>query len=175
MADNKQRKIFLVDDDSSHNQMLKDHLTSKLNVNITTFSTGEDCLGNLDQQPSVVVLDYYLDGDRKGAQNGLEVLKKIKSRSPEVEVIMLSGQDKIDIAVETMKHGAFDYVIKNASAFLRTQNVLLNIFKNFKLRDNLKAYKFATWLLAAAIVVIIIVAIVLVKTGVAAKYPGFVG
>ncbi len=173
MADNKQRKVFLVDDDGSHSQMLKDHLASKLNVSITSFSTGEDCLNNLDQQPSVVVLDYYLDGEKKGAQSGLEILKQIKSRNPQVEVIMLSGQDKIEVAVETMKNGAFDYVIKNPSAFLRTQNVILNIFKNFKLQENLNAYKLAVIFLSVAIVAIIAIAIILVATGVAAKYPGW--
>jgi len=172
MAD---RKVFLVDDDATHNQMLKDHLSSKLNIQITTFTSGEDCLRNLDQNPHIVVLDYNLDGDSKSRQNGLEVLKKIKTASPATEVIMLSGQDKIEVAVETMKNGAFDYVIKNASAFVRAQNVITNVFKGIKLQENLKAYKFSTFILAGVIVLIIVVAIILYATGVAVKNPGFVG
>jgi DNA-binding NtrC family response regulator len=110
----------------------------------------------------VIVLDYQLNGEKKGAQNGLEILKKIKSANPAVEVVMLSGQDKIDVAVELMKHGAFDYVIKNPTAFVRTQNAILNIFKSLKLHENLKAYKFATIILSSVIVLIIIAAILLV-------------
>lgn len=172
MADNKVRKVFLVDDDPSHNQMLKDHLSSKLNIEITTFTTGDDVLRNLDQNPNVIVLDYNLDGQ---SQNGLDILKKIKSSKPEAEVVMLSGQDKIQVAVETMKNGAFDYVIKNESAFVRTQNVITNIFKGINLQDNLKAYKFSTFFLAGVIVLIIVVAIILFATGIAVKDPGWIG
>ncbi|MDZ4847564.1 MAG: response regulator [Chitinophagales bacterium] len=167
MAENTSRKVFLVDDDPSHNQMLKDHLTSKLNVDVTTFSTGEDCLRNLDKNPNVIVLDYNLNSEQSNAGNGLDILKKVKSTSPATEVIMLSGQEKIQIAVETMKHGAFDYVIKNESAFLRTQNVINNIFKGIKLQENLKAYKLSTFFLAGVIVLIIVAAILLVAFGIA--------
>jgi len=175
MTDNKTRKVFLVDDDSSHNQMMKDHLMSKMNVDITTFSTGEDCLGNLEQQPNVIVLDYYLDGEKTDAQNGLEILKKIKSTSPNVEVVMLTVQDKLEVAVETMKNGAFDYVVKNTTAFVRTQNAVANIFKNLKLQENLKAYKFAAIFLSVSILLIIIIAIILRVTGIATEYPGWIG
>lgn len=167
MADTSLRTVFLVDDDPSHNQMLKDHLSSKLNVQITTFTSGEDCLRNLDQNPNVIVLDYNLDGSGSNVQNGLEILKKIKSAKPDAEVIMLSGQDRIQVAVETMKNGAFDYVIKNKSAFVRTQNVVTNIFKGIKLQENLKAYKMSTFILAGVIILIIVAAILLVAFGIA--------
>ncbi len=171
---NKTHTVFLVDDDSAHTQMLKDHLSSKLNVHLTTFSSGEDCLNNLHQKPDVVVLDYHLNSTKKEAQNGLEILKKLKAASPETEVIMLSSQDKIEVAVEIMKHGAFDYVIKGESAFVRTQNIILNIIKSFKLMENLKAYKFATYFLSAVIILIVIIAIVLYATGNVDKFPGAV-
>lgn len=141
MADSNARKIFLVDDDPMHLQMLKDHLSSKLNVDITTFSTGEDCLANLDKKPDAIILDYYLNSVEKSAANGIEILKKIKAVSPDTEVVMLSGQEKIEIAVETMASGAFDYVIKNESSFLRTENKLVNVFKHKRLEDNVKLYK----------------------------------
>ena len=91
MANQNKRTIFLVDDDPMHLQMLKDHLSSKLSVDITTFSTGEDCLANLDKNPDAIVLDYYLNSVEKNAANGIEILKKIKARNPDTEVVMLSG------------------------------------------------------------------------------------
>lgn len=165
MSDNSKRTVFLVDDDPSHNEMLKNHLAAKLDVNITTFSTGEDCLRNLDKNPDVVVLDYNLDSESKDAQNGIEILKKIKAADPSIEVIMLSGQEKLEVAVETMKYGAFDYVIKNESAFVRTQNIVFNVFKGLKLQENLSVYKKSTLFLSVSIVAIIIIAIILVKSG----------
>lgn len=168
------RTVFLVDDDPMQVQMLKDHISSKLNVSVTSFSTGEDCLNNLHLNPEVIVLDYYLDSVDKEAKNGIDILQSIKKQSPETEVIMLSGQDKIEIAVETMKHGAFDYVIKNESAFVRTENVMMNIFKGFKLTENLNMYKKATWFLVAVVALLVILAIVLVATGVGTDNPGAV-
>ncbi len=171
MANSDTRRIFLVDDDPMHLQMLKDHLSSKLKLDITTFSTGEDCLANLDKQPDAIVLDYYLNSVEKSAANGIEILKKIKARQPDTEVVMLSGQEKIEIAVETMACGAFDYVIKNESSFLRTENKLVNVFKHKKLQENLKLYKKGVLFMGIAIAVIIIVAVILVATGIASKNP----
>ncbi len=171
MADSNARKIFLVDDDPMHLQMLKDHLSSKLNVDITTFSTGEDCLANLDKKPDAIILDYYLNSVEKNAANGIEILKKIKATSPETEVVMLSGQEKIDIAVETMASGAFDYVIKNESSFLRTENKLVNVFKHKKLEDNVKLYKKGIIAMAIVVVIVIITSIILVQTGIATEDP----
>ena len=167
MANSDLHKVFLVDDDPMHLQMLKDHLTSKFNLDVTTFSTGEDCLANLDKNPEVIVLDYYLNSVEKNAANGIEILKKIKARNPETEVVMLSGQEKIEIAVETMASGAFDYVIKNESSFLRTENKLVNVFKHKKLEENLKLYKKGVLAMGIAIALIIITAIILYATGIA--------
>ncbi|CAN5332955.1 hypothetical protein BH09BAC1_BH09BAC1_08030 [soil metagenome] len=172
MANSELRKVFLVDDDPMHLQMLKDHLSSKFKLDITTFSTGEDCLANLDKNPDVVVLDYYLNSVEKNAANGIEILKKIKVRKPDTEVVMLSGQEKIEIAVETMASGAFDYVIKNESSFLRTENKLINVFKHKKVQENLKLYKKGVLIMGIAIAVIIIAAIILVASGVATRTPG---
>ena len=165
------RHVFIVDDDPMQVQMLKDHLSEKLTVNITTFSTGEDCLSNLDKNPEVVVLDYYLDSVEKNAANGIEILKKIKTRNPDTEVIMLSGQEKIEIAVETMTHGAFDYVVKNESGFVRTENKIRNVFKNLKLRDNAAMYKKATIFLGIALILILIIAGILIATGIGSDQP----
>jgi len=160
------RKVFLVDDDPMQTQMLKDHLNQKLNVDVLTFTTGEDCLANIDQNPEAIVLDYHLSSVDKSAQNGIDILQKIKKVNSDIEVIMLSGQDKIEVAVETMRHGAFDYIIKNESAFLRAENILLNIFKGLRLQENLKNYKKAVMFLSLGIIVIIALAAVLYITGI---------
>ena len=162
----KTRSVFIVDDDPIQVQMLKDHLSSKLNLNITTFSTGEDCLSNLEtQKPEAVVLDYNLNSVNKDAADGIEILKKIKSISPNTQVVMLSGQEKIEVAVATMTNGAYDYVIKNESGFVRTENILTNVFKGLKLEENLSSYKKALVVVSSVLALIIILAIVMFATG----------
>jgi DNA-binding NtrC family response regulator len=165
MSNSKERLVFIVDDDPQQLQMLEDHLNDSLKVRVKKFSTGEQCLQNLDENPNVVILDYYLDSVDKKAQNGIAILKQIKAKLPNTDVIMLSGQDKIDVAIETMKNGAFDYVVKNESSFVRAENAVVNVFKGISLQENLRGYKLATWFLAASIGIILILAAILTVTG----------
>ncbi len=168
------KKIFLVDDDQNNNEMLKMHLNNKFNLEILTFSTGEDCIRNLDLNPDYIVLDYNLNSVNTNAANGIDILKKIKESKPDVFVIFLSGQDKIEVAVDTLKYGGYDYVVKNQSSFLRIENCLVNIHKNQRLAYLAKAYRFATFVLGGILLGIIIMAILFKVFGISAVNPGWV-
>ena len=86
------------------------------------------------------MLDYFLDSVDKTAMNGIDTLDKIKALNPDIPVIMLSSQDKIDVAIECMHHSAFDYVVKSETAFMRLQKIITNIFKYQKLEKELSWY-----------------------------------
>lgn len=133
-------KIFLVDDDSIYLKLLEIELLSQGDFDIETYATGELCLENLSHSPDVIVLDYYLDGIQKNAMTGIETLDKIKAVNPEIAVIVLSGQDSIDIAVSCMHHKAFDYVVKSETAFLRLKKIIPAIFQYKKMEKQLKWY-----------------------------------
>lgn len=107
---------------------------------IETFETGELCLESLHKNPDIIILDFYLDGITKSAMNGLETLDKIKNSNPNIPVIMLSSQDKIDVAVSCMHHKAFDYIVKSETAFLRLQKTIDTIFKYQKMEKELNWY-----------------------------------
>ena len=107
---------------------------------IETFATGELCKQNIYKKPDIVILDFHLDGIDKSAMNGLATLDKIKEFDIEIPVIILSSQDKIEVAVDCMRHQAFDYVIKSETAFLRLQKVIETIFKQQKLQKELNWY-----------------------------------
>lgn len=166
--------IFLVDDDPVQNQMLTDHLNDFDEITVKSFETGEAMLKCLDENPDIVFLDYYLDSVDKNAKNGIEILTQLKETHPDIEAIMLSGQDKIEVAVETMKHGAFDYIIKNESSFLRAENSVEKITETSKLRRLAKYYKKSTMFLAISLVIIVILAIILIATGIADEQPDVV-
>jgi DNA-binding NtrC family response regulator len=97
-----------------------------------TFRTGEEFLAHLDEKPDVIVLDYHLDGIEAGAMNGMQVLDCIKKVDSKLPVIILSSQDKIEVAVDCMLHLADDYVVKSETAFLRIQKDI-KAFQNLKL------------------------------------------
>jgi DNA-binding NtrC family response regulator len=107
---------------------------------IETFATGELCLENLALMPDVIVLDYHLDGIDPTAMNGLDTLDKIKAFNQDIPVVMLSSQDKIDVAINCMHHKAFDYVVKSETAFLRLQKIISTIFQYKKMEKELSWY-----------------------------------
>ena len=153
--------IFLVDDEPIQNEMLKDHIGSLFQYQLKTYENGEDAIRDMGLKPAIVVLDFHLSAHLPNAQNGVEVLKKIKELSPETEVIMLSGQDKIDVAIDSMKHGAYDYVIKGETAFSRIQNILDNIIELHSLKDANGSYKRIIGVLWAVIGLVVVASICL--------------
>jgi DNA-binding NtrC family response regulator len=137
----EKRFVFLIDDEPIQNEMLKDFLADRFLSHIKTFDNGEDAMKEMHLGPEVIVLDYHLNAHDKSAKNGVEVLKMIKDNYPKVEVIMLSGQDKIEVAVESMKYGAYDYVLKGETAFSRIENIMNNISELHKIKSINNAYK----------------------------------
>jgi DNA-binding NtrC family response regulator len=140
MLDEKKIKLFLVDDDALFLKSLQIEFIESANFEIKTFSTGELCLENLEENPDIVILDYHLDGIKKGAMNGLEVLDEIKSFNDQIPVIMLSSQDKIDVAVKCIHHKATDYVVKSETAFLRLKQIITKVLHNQKIDKQLNWY-----------------------------------
>src|SRR6187200_1197575 len=122
-------KIFLVDDDALFLKSLEIEFLQHADFSIETFATGELCEQHLSQHPDVIILDYHLNGIDKNAMNGITTLDKIKALKPDIPVVMLSSQDKIDVAISCMHHRAFDYVVKSETAFLRLQKIITTIFR----------------------------------------------
>lgn len=168
------KKIFIVDDDPVQSEMLKDHLSKMSGFDIHLYNTGEECLKNVHLFPGIVFLDFYLNSVNKDAMNGLEVLHEIKKASPDTDVVMLSGQDKIDVAVNTMKHGAFDYIVKGESAFYRAEKAVFNIYRFKKLQGNASKYRNLTILLGIGIALLIMLVMYLQLTGKIKDMPGWV-
>jgi two-component system OmpR family response regulator len=139
MKNEKQMKLFLVDDDvvflkSMEIDFLQHHFL------VETFSSGEAAIDNIASLPDIVILDYHLDGIEGNAMNGLDTLDKIKAFNPEIPVIILSSQDKIEVAVNCMRHKAFDYVVKSETAFVRLQKIITAILKYQTMEKQLSWY-----------------------------------
>jgi DNA-binding NtrC family response regulator len=133
-------KLFLVDDDAVFLKSLEIEFLQHADFVIETFATGELCMANLSHTPDVIILDYHLDGIDKTAMNGMDTLDKIKSFNPDIPVVMLSSQDKIDVAINCMHHRAFDYVVKSETAFVRLQKIITTIFRYKKMEKELNWY-----------------------------------
>ena len=140
MAILKKIKIFLVDDDALYLKALEIEFLENGDFEIEAFATGELCIANISHNPDVIILDYQLDGVERDAMNGIQTLDKIKEFNPDIPVIMLSAQDKIDVAINCMHHKAIDYVVKSETAFLRLQKAITSIFHTRKIEKTLNWY-----------------------------------
>ena len=121
----KRTLVYLVDDDEMYLKTAVHTLSQNKSFDIKSFTSGEKALAaakSSKRKPYVIVLDYFLNTEDTNAISGLEILKQVKQAKLEAEVIMLSGQENIDVAVNSLKYGAYDYVVKNKSAFIRVQN-----------------------------------------------------
>ena len=111
-------KIFVVDDEPLLTEMLADYLKEQdASLEVSAFPTGEACLACLDQNPDLVVLDYYLNSKEREAANGIDILKAIKDKNKALPVVMLSSQKSYGTAAQTIGYGAINYVIKGQDAF----------------------------------------------------------
>jgi len=126
-------KIFVVDDDPFLGNLIKTSLEKLDNTEVTHFLTPEECLNNLGQNPDVVTIDYLLPG-----MNGEELLEKIKNFNDAIQCIMVSGQDKMDVVINTYKKGAVDYIIKNETAIVNIENAVKNACKNVHLKKEVE-------------------------------------
>ena len=140
MKNENKIKLFLVDDDAVFLKSLEIEFLQHADFIIETFATGQLCIDNLSHNPDVIILDYHLDGTDKNSMNGMEVLDKIKDFNPNIPVVMLSSQDKIEVAINCMHHRAFDYVVKSETAFTRLQKIITTIFRYKKMEKELSWY-----------------------------------
>lgn len=99
--------VLLVDDEGEFLETLVKRI-QKRNVNATGVHSGEEALTFLEKNPvDVVVLDVRMPG-----MDGIETLRALKKQYPLTEVIMLTGHASLEVAIEGMELGAFDYLMK---------------------------------------------------------------
>lgn len=121
-------KIFVVEDDPAYTKFLKYVLGLNPDFEVEFYTTGKDCIANLYKNPAVITLDYSLP-DTPGEQ----VLSQIRSHDPNINVIIVSAQEKIHTAVELLKSGAYDYISKDHE----TKDRLLNAINNARNKSSL--------------------------------------
>ena len=153
---NRNLKITVIEDDKAMSEMIRDYLSTKFPASdINVYNTGEDALNSIITEQDVIVLDYNLDSEKANAQNGIQILTKLKERY-NTPVIFLSAQERAEISANTIKYGAYDYIVKNEAAFNRLEIVINNIIGHSDAKKNLGTQKFFNSILVALMVVLLI-------------------
>ena len=165
------RHMFVIDDDPVQTEMIKDYLNERYVFTLKTYSDGEAALSDLVIfHPEMIVLDYHLNSNTPSAKNGIEVLKEIKKLSPATKVIMFTGEDNINVARESMRNGAYDYIIKGETAFNKIENTVNRLGEMHRLEAVTIAQKRTILFLSVGIGVIVVLAILYALLGSPFKY-----
>jgi len=127
--------VFIVDDEPAISKLLSYWVKDKWKYQAQVFSNGEDVLRNLTQRPDLILLDIMLPG-----LDGLETLKRIKQFDDNLPVIILSAQGSIEVAVESLRFGAFDYFPKPIDQ-QRLEPSIKNAIRNYDLLRELHNLK----------------------------------
>ncbi len=129
-------KIFLVEDDPTFTKLVKAALKDNLQYDITAFTTAEECLNHIHENPDIVIIDYLLPDN-----SGLELMEKIDSYNNNIKKIIISGQTDVEVVVKSYKQGADDYIIKNENCLPELKNSLKNLADNISLQKEVEDLK----------------------------------
>ncbi|MDA3929178.1 MAG: sigma-54 dependent transcriptional regulator [Prolixibacteraceae bacterium] len=129
-------KIFVVDDNALFLRVLQKTLAVNEEYNVIPISSGKECINRLNEKPDIVSLDYTLPD-----YNGKEILEKIKELTPETQVIIVSGQNDINTAIELLKIGAYDYIVKSVDTREKISIAIKKIIERLELTKENKILK----------------------------------
>ena len=126
--------VFVVEDDPWYGEFLEAAIQLFPNVAVQRFSTAKACIDALGNRPSLLTLDYRLPG-----MGGKDALRTILEKDPKAKVVVVSAQEDIETAVDLLKHGAYDYLVKNEQTRDRLWNIVKILLKEAKLeKENLR-------------------------------------
>lgn len=129
-------KIFIVEDDPFYGRLLKHHLGLNPDYEVELFESGKACLRELYRKPDVVSVDYGLPD-----MNGAELLGKIRAANSSIPVVIISGQEDIATAVDLLKKGARDYIVKDDNTKDLLWRSIINIRENSNLKQEVETLK----------------------------------
>lgn len=109
--------------------MLEYHIKMNPDNQVEAFSTGEELIKNIYKRPDLITLDYTL-----GEEKADKLINKIKHFDPDIPIVIVSGQEDVSTAVDLLKKGAYDYIVKDDD----TKDRIWNIIKHLKQNVNLK-------------------------------------
>jgi two-component system response regulator AtoC len=118
--------IFILNDEVEVAGKLRKYLIKRFgdSLNISLFFSLRSCLQMIDNHVDLVVVDDYLNGTGATGRQGVETLKKIKEDHPQTEVIILSSNEDVGLAIEAYKSGARDYILNKRGAWHKILTII---------------------------------------------------
>lgn len=126
-------RIFVIEDDAIIARVITQSLEKLGSHEISHFTSGEDCISNLHQNPDIITIDYNLPG-----MDGLTLMNKIKTYSDTINMVVVSGQESVEVVVDAYRNGAKDYVLKNDNMYIGIENSVRNLLQTVNLKKEVE-------------------------------------
>lgn len=156
--------IFIVEENKPFTLALKadiENTFSKIPIQMYSFETTQMCKEKFKEViPEIVITAYHIDSKQPDIDNGILLLDWIKKENNETFVVLLTGDDDINIALKAFHHGASDYVLKTETKFRKLNYSILNILKIIEAKDEARKNKNLVTLLVTSLAAIAVVVLV---------------
>lgn len=152
--------IYVVEDNVLYNKLISENLKNNGYQKVVSFFKGQPCVNEVvgGERPDIVIQDYFLDDI-----NGLEVLQKVKKHSQKSEFIFLTANENMEVAVNSIKFGAYDYIIKDSE--IAIQKMLSKISKITKLIELQKRNNFIKKAMILSVTILVLIVILAILHG----------
>ena len=116
MKNKRDLLIYVVEDNKIYNRLVCEYLKKQNYTNVKSFLSGRECIKQVlkGEYPDIVIQDFHL-----GDSTGIDVLKNVKKHSKKTEFIFLTANESMEVAVNTIKYGAYDYIVKDNDLALK--------------------------------------------------------
>ena len=162
MKENEKLKIAIVEDDGFYASLLASQLKARFSAETYNFLTGEVFLEKDTSIFDVIILDLNLDSDVKDAMSGREILRILVNQKVSAKVVVLSSEAEIERAVEMLKIGAVDYIVKNRDAFEKLVEVISAIKEFNKISGSIQSQKSRTLKIKKGFIINIVIILVII-------------
>lgn len=125
-------KVFSVEDDSIYRRLIQHRISMNEDIDLESYCDATSLLQNTYKKPHVLILDLNLPD-----LGGLEIVNVFKEKIPDCFIIVLSSQDKVDMVVNILKTGVYDYILKDDFALDRLWLSVNNAVKNIELNNEI--------------------------------------
>ncbi|MDF2457326.1 MAG: response regulator [Cytophagaceae bacterium] len=156
--------IILLDSDAKHANLIKEHLKGYSEYSIHVFTDAASCIAQLKHlKPAVIFLDAELKHDPAAMEAEKELLFHLKELSPNAEIVLYSGEEKIELMLDKVKQGAHGFALKTTHTHAKAEMLLLSAIRHYKQRKESRFYKALTIVLIIALLIGFVFSIIVYK------------
>ncbi len=153
--------IILLDTDARHANMIKDHLSKYNEYSIHIFTDAAAAIAQIKQlKPAVIFLDAELKHDPIHMKEETALLFHLKELSPDSEIVLYSGEEKLELIFDQIKHGVHGFAIKSTNTKAKAEMLLLSAIRHYKKNKEASFYKKLAILLVIALITLVILGII---------------